>query len=81
MTRTSFERGSAGRRTAAAARGIPHGRDAIATALLAIALLATAFPTVAAVQSPTPRTTPVDPLVEAAWLLDRIDDDDVVVLQ
>ena len=34
----------------------------------------------ASAQSPALQTTPVEPLVEAAWLLEHIDDDDVVVL-
>lgn len=36
--------------------------------------------TAATAQSPTLQTAPVQPLVEAAWLLAHIDDDDLVVL-
>ena len=34
----------------------------------------------AAAQGPTLQTAPVQPLVEPAWLIDHIDDDDVVIL-
>ena len=56
--------------------GLP--RRAIWTSILGAALLTSS--TAATAQAPTLQTAPVDPLVEAAWLLDHIDDDDVVVL-
>lgn len=78
MTWAYVGRGPAGWRTAASGRGIFHRQAAVAVAFLATTLAAVAPGATA--QSPTLQTTPVDPLVEAGWLLDHIDDDDVVVL-
>ena len=50
---------------------------------MVVSLLAAAClfpPASASAQPPALQTAPVDPLVEAAWLLDHIGDDDVVVL-
>lgn len=75
MTRLCHRREPSGRGTAGCGRGIFRHQTAVATAFLAAASAASA-----AAQSPTLQTTPVDPLVEAEWLLDHIGDEDVVVL-
>ena len=55
-------------------------RARAATAALFLAATSLIPSSSVAAQAPTLRTAPVEPLVEAGWLLDHIDDGDVVVL-